>query len=93
MVVAPYTDAHGAEALGERLRLAVYQNPTVYQNKTIPLSVSVGVAIAEAGTVVGYEALRELAAAALAQAKLAGRNRSIVREAHTTAMRFPFASV
>lgn len=82
MVVAPYTDTAGAEALGERLRLAVLQNTPVYQSQSIPLSVSVGVSIAEAGTVVGYESLRELAAAALAQAKLDGRNCSVVRVAN-----------
>jgi diguanylate cyclase (GGDEF)-like protein len=79
LVVAPYTDAAGAETLGERLRTTVLENPPVYQGSVIPLSVSVGVAVAEAGVVVGYEALRELASAALAEAKLAGRNRTIVK--------------
>jgi diguanylate cyclase (GGDEF)-like protein len=81
LVVAPYTDTHGAEALGERLRLGVLQNPPIYQNQSIGLSVSVGVSVVEAGTVIGYEALREMAAAALAEAKATGRNRSVVRTA------------
>ena len=84
LVIAPYTDTSGAESLGERLRLAVHQNPTLYQGHSIPLSVSVGVSVAEAGTVIGYEALREMAAAALAEAKASGRNRSVIRAAETS---------
>ena len=49
LVVAPYTDTGGAEALGERLRHAVEHTPPLYQGSTIPLTVSVGVSIAEAG--------------------------------------------
>ncbi len=81
LVVAPYTDIAGAEALGERLRVAVLQNPMNYQGNAIALTVSVGVSVAESGTLVGYEALRELAAAALVQAKLEGRNRSVLQVA------------
>jgi len=81
LVVAPYTDAAGAESLGERLRLAVLQNPPVYQGQSIALTVSVGVSVAEAGTLLGYEALRELAAGALVEAKAAGRNRSLLKVA------------
>lgn len=79
LVVAPYTDRHGAEALAERLRMAVQQNPPNYQGSTIALTVSVGVAIAEADMIVGYEPLREQAAAALVEAKESGRNRCVVR--------------
>ncbi|CAN5562771.1 hypothetical protein BH11PLA2_BH11PLA2_04730 [soil metagenome] len=78
LVVAPYTDTVGADSLAERLRQAVEQTAIRYQGHVIPLTVSVGFAVAEANTVIGYEALRELAAAGLSEAKATGRNCSIV---------------
>ena len=79
MVVAPATDAAGAESLAERLRAAVETGVTVYHGEAIRVTVSVGFAVAPAGTPVGYEPLREAAAAALHQAKATGRNRCVVR--------------
>ena len=79
MVVAPATDAAGTEVLAERLRAAVAGGGTVYHGETIQMTVSVGFAVAPAGVPVGYEPLREAAAAALHQAKATGRNRCVVR--------------
>lgn len=80
MVVAPNTDLDGVVALAERLRATVEHTQPTYRNQSIPVTVSVGFAVATATTSVGYESLRELAAAALADAKMAGRNRCIVRQ-------------
>jgi diguanylate cyclase (GGDEF)-like protein len=79
MVVAPNTDADGAARLGERIRSAVESLRTVHRDQVIRLTVSSGFAVAPAGTNIGYEQLRESAAAALAEAKEQGRNRTIVR--------------
>lgn len=79
MVVAPNTDREGAEALAERLRATVEQGRTVYRKQVIPVTVSVGFAVAGATTAVGYEQLREQAAVALAEAKAIGRNQCVVR--------------
>jgi diguanylate cyclase (GGDEF)-like protein len=79
MVVAPGTDADGALVLAERLRATVAAGRTRYRDRDIALTVSVGFAVAAAGTPVGYEALRETAAAALAEAKATGRNRCVIR--------------
>ena len=79
MVVAPATDAEGAEVLAERLRETVEGARTQYREWEITLTVSVGFAVAEANTPVGYDVLRDAAAAALAEAKATGRNRSVVR--------------
>jgi len=79
MVVAPGTDADGAAVLAERLRANVEIGRTVYKSREIQVTVSVGFAVVEDGAVVGYERLREASAAALADAKAAGRNRSKVR--------------
>lgn len=79
MVVAPATDAAGAGILAERLRAAVAGGGTVYHGERIQVTVSVGFAVAPAGTPVGYEPLREAAAAALHEAKATGRNRCVVR--------------
>jgi len=77
MVVAPVTDAAGAEALGERLRVAVAERPTLYQGVPIVVTVSLGFAVCPAGAAVNYEALRKQAAAALSEAKGGGRNRCV----------------
>ncbi|HVK18570.1 MAG TPA: diguanylate cyclase [Fimbriiglobus sp.] len=79
MVVAPGTDAVGAEVLAERLRAAVAASETAYHGEPIRMTVSVGFAVAPADVTAGYEQLREVAAAALAEAKATGRNRCVVR--------------
>ena len=79
MVVAPDTDTGGAEALAERLRTTVERQETVYSGRPIRITVSVGFGVAEPTAAVGYDQLRELAAAALAEAKVRGRNRSVVK--------------
>jgi len=79
MVVAPGTDLPGAEILSERLRSTVAQGETMFHSTPIRVTVSVGFGVALAGAAVGYEQLRELAAAALAEAKATGRNRCVIR--------------
>lgn len=79
MIVAPGTDADGAEVLAERVRSTVEAGRTKFRDADIRVTVSVGFAVAEAGVPVGYDALREAAAVALAEAKNTGRNRSVIR--------------
>ncbi|MBN9117704.1 MAG: diguanylate cyclase [Planctomycetes bacterium] len=84
LVVAPATDLSGAEVLAERLRTTVGTSQTVYadrENKryTIRMTISLGVAVADAITPAGYEQLREIAAEALKEAKETGRNRTVIR--------------
>jgi len=79
MVVAPDTDSAGAEVLAERLRSRVAAAATDYNGQSIRVTVSIGFAAADMGHPVGYDQLREVAAAALKDAKDGGRNRSVVR--------------
>jgi diguanylate cyclase (GGDEF)-like protein len=79
MVVAPETDLEGAHILGERLRTTVEAGETTYNGASIRLTISVGLAVAPAGVAVGYDQLRLAAAAALNEAKVAGRNRCALR--------------
>ena len=79
MVVAPETDLEGATALAERIRSRVQEGQTSYNGDAIALTVSVGMAVAPAGVAVSYEQLRHAAAAALNEAKAAGRNRCVTR--------------
>ncbi|MBP3957494.1 diguanylate cyclase [Gemmata sp. G18] len=79
MVLAPGTDVDGAEVLAERLRTSVEAAQTVYLGNTIRMTVSIGVAVAEASTSAGYEQLREVAAQSLKEAKESGRNRAVIR--------------
>ena len=79
LVVAPGTDLAGAEILAERLRASVENGYTVYNGQAIRMTVSLGVAVVEAGTPAAYEQLRSVAAEGLKQAKETGRNRAVVR--------------
>ena len=78
LVIAPETDRAGAEILGERLRAAVEESRIEYHGQTIPLTISIGFATADADSPSSYEQLREQAAANLALAKAHGRNRCVV---------------
>ncbi len=79
LVVAPGTDASGAAVLAERLRSAVESSPTVYNGHLIRMTISLGLAVADAGSNAGYDQLRECAAEALKEAKEVGRNRAVIR--------------
>jgi diguanylate cyclase (GGDEF)-like protein len=79
MVVAPGTDATGASVLAERVRQAVAEQGTVFNEQTIRMTVSVGFAVAEAGNPAGYDLLRKATEEALKEAKETGRNRCVIR--------------
>lgn len=79
LVVAPATDPAGAEVLAERLRTSVAAARTVYNGYDLALTISIGIAVADATAPVSYEQLRETAADALKEAKDAGRNRAVLR--------------
>jgi diguanylate cyclase len=79
MVVAPETTSEGAVILGERIRSGVETAATTFKGQEIKLTVSVGVAVAEAGVPAGFDQMKYVAAAALAEAKAIGRNRCVVR--------------
>lgn len=76
-VIAPETNMEGAIVLGERIRTTVEDAKFVYQEAIIPVRVSIGFAIAEEGNFADYEAMKHLAAGALAEAKRTGRNRCV----------------
>lgn len=78
MVVAPETDAEGAWILAERMRTTVANGVTHFAGADIRLTISVGMAVAPLGAPGGYDQLRHAAAAALAEAKTAGRNKSVL---------------
>ena len=67
MVVAPDTDAEGAAVLAERLRSHVEACHTEYNGQPIQLTVSIGFAVAEAGTPAVCDQLQEEAAGALSK--------------------------
>jgi diguanylate cyclase (GGDEF)-like protein len=77
LVIAPETDMQGAIVLGERIRTTVEGADFNYQGETIPVRVSIGFAVADVGVHADFEAMRHLAASALAEAKRTGRNRCV----------------
>jgi len=78
LIIAPETDPEGAQTLGERIRTTVEKNKFLYKDNIIPVTVSLGFAVAGGGGAAEYEQMKLLAAAALAEAKLKGRNRCII---------------
>ena len=74
--VLPHADLRAALQIGERIRALVEHNEFRWEQQTIPLTLSVGVAVAP--TAKGESlALIQAADAALYQAKAAGRNRVV----------------
>jgi diguanylate cyclase (GGDEF)-like protein len=78
LVVAPETTLDGAAVMAERLRSTVERTPFVYEGTPIPVTVSVGFAVAEPGTKPEFERLKHVASAAMRQAKANGRNRAVI---------------
>ncbi len=79
LVIAPETDEEGALTLAERIRATVAEASIEYNGRAIPITVSLGFAVADIGIPADYTAMTEAAAAALQFAKQHGRNRSEVR--------------
>lgn len=79
LLIAPETNMEGAVVLGERIRTMVEAATFTYNEEGIPVRVSIGFAIADAGVLTDYKALQHLAAAALSEAKNTGRNKCVYR--------------
>jgi diguanylate cyclase (GGDEF)-like protein len=79
LIVCPETNFDGGVILGERIRATVERSPAHYNGQDIPLTVSIGIAVAEAGVGADHDRMRHVAAEALGQAKADGRNRCVVR--------------
>jgi diguanylate cyclase (GGDEF)-like protein len=82
LVVAPETHYQGAGVLAERIRATVERTPIHFHDQAIPVTVSLGFAVAEAGIGGDYEQMKHVAAAALGEAKATGRNRFVIRSFH-----------
>jgi diguanylate cyclase (GGDEF)-like protein len=80
VVLLPDTPLEGALAVAEKLRAAVAQAPGM----PLPVTISIGVAMALPGDSRAAAALLERADRALYAAKAAGRNR-VVSEGHSAA--------
>jgi len=77
LLVAPETGPEGAVVLGERIRTTVEAAVFSYKEELIQVTVSIGFALAEEGQIADYEHMKHIAASALAEAKMTGRNRCI----------------
>jgi diguanylate cyclase (GGDEF)-like protein len=73
-VLLPDTGPDDAQALGERLRLQVAQATLPFNGQVLGVTVSIGVAVLDAGDA-GAEAALQRADQALYRAKGGGRNR------------------
>jgi diguanylate cyclase (GGDEF)-like protein len=79
LIIARETGEEGAGVLAERIRATVENTPIEYNGRAIPITVSVGFAVADVGIPTDYASMTEVAAAALGHAKQTGRNRCVVR--------------
>ncbi|MBM4070342.1 MAG: diguanylate cyclase [Planctomycetes bacterium] len=77
LVIAPETTMEGAVVLGERIRTTIEKTGFSYNDEPISVRVSLGFAVADAGVTAYYEQMKHIAAAALAEAKITGRNRCV----------------
>jgi diguanylate cyclase (GGDEF)-like protein len=77
LVIAPETGLDGAAVLGERIRTTVEVTEFYYKDQVIPVRVSLGFAVADVSEPADYEAMKHIAAAALAEAKATGRNKCV----------------
>lgn len=77
LVIAPETTMEGAVVLGERIRATIERAQFSYKDEIISVQVSLGFAVADPGVPADYEQMKHIAAAALGQAKMTGRNRCI----------------
>jgi diguanylate cyclase len=78
LVIAPETNLEGAPALGERIRTTVEKHQFLYKENVIRVTVSIGFAVAPEGAPADYEQMKHVAAAALSEAKVTGRNRCVI---------------
>jgi len=78
LVIAPETSADGAAALGERIRSTVERHEFTYKEHIIRVTVSIGFAVADGAKPTDYEHMKHVAAAALSEAKMTGRNRCVI---------------
>ena len=77
LVLAREADYEGTLILSERIRSAVATTPIIHEGQVIPLTVSIGFAVAESGVPAAYDEMYTLAASALSEAKRR-RNHSVV---------------
>jgi diguanylate cyclase (GGDEF)-like protein len=77
-IICREIESDGAQAIGERLRAAIEQHRFEHAGKVIPVTVSVGVAVAR--KLDDAQAFIAAADAAMYEAKRAGRNRVVVRD-------------
>jgi GGDEF domain-containing protein len=74
-VVARETGEEGAARLAERIRATVESGHFEYEGRVVPLTLSLGFAVAEVEVLPTAEAVTAAAAAALDRARKAGGNR------------------
>jgi diguanylate cyclase (GGDEF)-like protein len=75
LLVAPETDEGGALHVGERIRAKVEDTPIRWDASEVRVTVSIGLATADADTPADYQTLYGLASEAMKRAKSGGRNR------------------
>ncbi|HEX5269633.1 MAG TPA: diguanylate cyclase [Gemmataceae bacterium] len=83
LVVAPETTVEGARKLAERIRAAVEEASFLYNGKEIPVTVSVGFAVAGPDSPADYKRMKLLASQTVHEAKEQGRNRTVIRGLET----------
>jgi diguanylate cyclase len=85
LVIAPETNEEGAAHLAERIRSTVANTPIEYGGAAVSITASIGMAVADVGVPADFKEMYRVVVKALADAKNAGRNRSVVRNISSAA--------
>jgi diguanylate cyclase (GGDEF)-like protein len=83
LIVAPKTEESGIRCLADRIRAEVTAAASHGQGRVSPVTVSVGFAVAKGEVTFSFEEMMRVAADALAEARTADGNRSVVRRVAT----------
>lgn len=85
LIIARETNMEGASRVAERVRATVAGTPIRLHGVEVSITASLGLAVAEENVQTDFAAMYEVAASALNEAKLGGRNCFVLRSMETTA--------